>query len=105
MTRYGKKKSTRNPSTRSAPARPVERGTIGPLAGPPPDVLMLTGDQLAALLQVSRKTVDRLARDGSVPGRIKLGNRVLYHRPTVEAWLTDLVAAGLRQQLRDAFKP
>jgi excisionase family DNA binding protein len=42
------------------------------------------------LLALSRATVDRLARKGELPGRIKLGGQVRYHVPTLLKWLDEL---------------
>jgi excisionase family DNA binding protein len=61
-----------------------------PIAPPVPaavpvqdDVLLLTVPQVCSLLSVSRRTLYRV----DIPGKIKLGNQVRYHRPTIEAWL------------------
>lgn len=42
--------------------------------------------QAAQLLGLSLATIDRLTKAGSIPHR-KCGRRVLFHRPTLEAWL------------------
>lgn len=49
--------------------------------------LMIPVVEVAQLLNVSRSTVDRMAERGEIPGRMKLGGQVRYHRPTLEAWL------------------
>ena len=41
----------------------------------------------ARLAGVSAKTLERLAAAGEQVGRIKVGGRVLYHRPTLARWL------------------
>jgi excisionase family DNA binding protein len=48
-----------------------------PLASPlPPDAVLLTLDQVAALLQVSKRTVQRLVREGELQA-IRLGHRTV----------------------------
>jgi excisionase family DNA binding protein len=48
----------------------------------------LTVDQLAQLLNVSRKTVYRRILEGKIPGATKLGSIYRIHGPTVLAWLS-----------------
>ena len=55
------------------------------------DGLLLTVADLCLLLNVSRSTVNRMERAGTLPGRIEIGGAVRYHRETVEAWLKSLV--------------
>lgn len=52
-----------------------------------PESLLLTVPQVCKLLNVSRSTVDRMAERGEIPGRMKLGGQVRYHRPTLQTWL------------------
>jgi excisionase family DNA binding protein len=84
MSRYGKKKTRIIPQ---APASAAVRATSVPPVAPPTGVLLLDRRQVAALLNVSLSTVNRLVKSGVLPGRITLGNRVLYHRPTIESWI------------------
>jgi excisionase family DNA binding protein len=51
--------------------------------------LLLTCAEVCKLLSVSRSTLDRLGE--TVPGRVKLGGQVRYHRETLENWLLDQV--------------
>jgi excisionase family DNA binding protein len=49
----------------------------------------LTDPQVAALAQVSVKTLQRWAAQGLIPGRLSLpGRTVRYDRAAVEAWLS-----------------
>jgi hypothetical protein len=50
----------------------------------------------AGISGLSSKTLGRLADRGEPVGRIKIGRRVLYHRPTLEAWLQAQADAGAR---------
>lgn len=54
--------------------------------------------ELAALLQVSRRTLDRYRARGEGPAFRKVNGRVLYARADVEAWL----ASGRRDPTRGA---
>lgn len=55
-----------------------------PASGEPPDVL--TVEQAAELLQLSGKTLKRLAQVGRVPGR-RVGNQWCFSRQTLIDWL------------------
>ena len=59
----------------------------------PSDVM--TVEQLAAYLQLSKSSVYRLAQAGVVPGR-KVGKHWRFHREAVDQWLT--VAADVRSR-------
>lgn len=52
-----------------------------------PNPLTLDQRDAAMLTNLSAKTLGRLADAGEAVGRIKVGRRVLYHRPTLSAWL------------------
>jgi len=67
---------------RKAPlAPPVPASTVAPL--------LLTVADVCALLNVSRSTLLRLEKAGSLPGRVKLGGQVRYHREKIERWLLE----------------
>jgi excisionase family DNA binding protein len=51
------------------------------------DPLLLTIADVCALLNVSRSTLLRLEKSSGLPGRIKLGGQVRYHRGIIEDWL------------------
>ena len=53
----------------------------------PADATVLTQRQVAALAQVSVKTLQRLDSQNLVPGRIVLGRSVRYNRAAIETWL------------------
>ena len=53
----------------------------------PDDVLLLTISQTCTLLNLSRSTLDRMAKTDSIPGRIKISGQIRYHRITIEQWL------------------
>jgi predicted DNA-binding transcriptional regulator AlpA len=56
--------------------------------------LLLNVSDVCALLNISRSTLLRLEKTGSVPGRLKLGGQVRYHRGIIETWLQSLATAS-----------
>jgi excisionase family DNA binding protein len=60
---------------------------------PDPDAILLSVAEMCRLLKISRATLVRMDNTGKLPGRIKLGGSVRFHRATVEAWLQSLIAA------------
>ncbi|MFY0610449.1 MAG: helix-turn-helix domain-containing protein [Hyphomicrobiaceae bacterium] len=47
----------------------------------------LTQRQVAAHLDISQRTLERMRSDGVGPRFSRAGKRILYHRDDVEAWL------------------
>jgi excisionase family DNA binding protein len=58
------------------------------------DPLLLSIPQVCNLLNLSRSTIDRMAKSESIPGRIKIGGQIRYHRPTLETWLVSKITAS-----------
>jgi phage terminase Nu1 subunit (DNA packaging protein) len=54
---------------------------------PPPAALSVTQEEAAKLTRLSAKTLGRMADRGEPVGRIKVGRKVVYHVPTLSAWL------------------
>ena len=50
---------------------------------------LMTGDETGDDIGVNPKTLQRWAREGRGPRRIRIGNRCYYYRPEVETWLRD----------------
>lgn len=48
---------------------------------------LMTGDETADNIGVNPKTLQRWAREGRGPRRVRIGNRVYYFKPEVQAWL------------------
>ena len=65
--------------------------TLTRLMPTPPDVM--TERETAAYLRVSARTVFSLAKDGRLPC-IRIGQRKLFRRSTVETFLAELESAG-----------
>lgn len=57
-----------------------------------PDAILLSVTEMCTLLKISRATLVRMDNAGKLPGRIKLGGSVRFHRQTVETWLQSLIA-------------
>ena len=51
----------------------------------PKDVMTI--DELAEYLQVSKSSLYKLAQDGQVPGQ-KVGKHWRFHREAIDQWLT-----------------
>ena len=56
-----------------------------------PALLLLTTIEVAGMLRISRRTLERMRVDGTGPRYLKVGpgkrSRVLYRQSDVEAWL------------------
>ncbi len=60
-----------------------------PEAQPLPSAVY-TADELAALLKVSRRAVERWAAAGKVPGRLALpGRAVRYRKDVIDEWIRE----------------
>lgn len=57
---------------------------------PPATSEVMTIDELAVYLQVSKSSLYKLAQDGKVPGQ-KVGRHWRFHRETIDKWLTGTV--------------
>lgn len=67
------------PAEKVQPARNVPASTVEPL--------LLTIGDVSVLLNVSRSTLLRLEKSGGLPGRVKIGGQVRYHREIIEKWI------------------
>lgn len=76
----------RAPATRTKPqketnaTRPVDPGAI-----------LLSVAEMCVLLRISRATLVRMDKAGKIPGRLKVGGSVRFHRETVESWIRNLI--------------
>lgn len=52
----------------------------------PPEVMTI--DDLAAYLQVSKSSLYKLAQDGRVPGQ-KVGKHWRFHKEVIDRWLSE----------------
>lgn len=53
--------------------------------------ILLSVVEMCDLLKISRATLNRMDKSGLIPGRIKLGGSVRFHRETVETWLQSMI--------------
>ncbi len=58
-----------------------------------PNAVLLSVIEICSLLKISRATLVRMDKAGKIPGRIKLGGSVRFHRETIEAWLQSLISS------------
>ena len=58
---------------------------------PETNAMLLSVAEMCSLLKISRATLVRMHKSGQLPGRIKLGGSVRFHRETVETWLQSLI--------------
>jgi excisionase family DNA binding protein len=61
---------------------------VTPAPGPAGQCLTITAPEAAALLGLSEKALYAGVRAGQVPAR-RVGRRVLFHRDTLVAWLSE----------------
>ncbi len=79
-------------SLRPQPARQKARSRkFDVKAMPKDDALVLTVADVCRLLKISRVTLYRIEKETPLPGRVKLGGQVRYHRETLEQWLKQKV--------------
>jgi len=82
------KKAKPKTSDRSAPNRAPKPQKPRPLD---PNAILLSVSEMCTLLKISRATLVRMDKSGKLPGRIKMGGSVRFHRETVETWLQSLI--------------
>ncbi len=58
--------------------------------------LLLTMQEAADRLAVSRSKLYELARDGKVPGLIRIGTSLRVYRAKLEAWIAEASADAVR---------
>jgi len=58
-------------------------------SAPEPDPAVYSRADMARLLDVSERQVDRLVADGTVPGVLRLGRLVKFRKAIVDHWLRE----------------
>ncbi|MDJ0766063.1 MAG: helix-turn-helix domain-containing protein [Myxococcota bacterium] len=48
----------------------------------------MTVEEMAKLLRVNRNTVYELSQRGEIPGKLRIGRSLRFHRDTVLQWLS-----------------
>ena len=64
---------------------------------------LMTIDEVAKELGLSRSTVYRHARNGTIPGVVRIGNTVRFSRPELEAWIGTGEGSVKRIESEDAL--
>jgi excisionase family DNA binding protein len=59
-----------------------------------PEPLLLTTDEVAAILRTTRKAVYAMAERGQIPGVTRIGRRLLIRRDDLLSWLDERRAAS-----------
>jgi excisionase family DNA binding protein len=90
---------TSNPVNDAGPA-PLARARprSSALPGALPEIL--TADELAAFLRVSRKTVYAGFKAGEIPGGKRIGGTIRFHRDAVLRWLAEGQVSRSSRSLR-----
>ena len=88
-----KKKTAAKPIKKKTSDKPQsKRAAKVPKSQPlDPNAILLSVAEMCKLLKISRATLVRMDKSGKLPGRIKLGGSVRFHRETVETWLQNLI--------------
>jgi len=58
---------------------------------------LLTGDDVAALLRTTRKAIYTMVERGQLPGVIRIGRRIRFHRADLLDWLRQKRAPSPRE--------
>jgi excisionase family DNA binding protein len=85
--KINKTKKTNTAASRSQPATKVPKPV-----SIDPDAVLLSVAETCSLLKISRATLIRMDKSGLLPGRIKMGGSVRFHRETVVNWLQSLIS-------------
>jgi excisionase family DNA binding protein len=85
-----KTEQVKQPSPKKPKSQPKAPKAQKEPAGETVNVL-LSVKEMCRLLKISRATLVRMDKSGQLPGRIKLGGSVRFHRETVETWLQSLI--------------
>lgn len=90
-----KKKTEPKKTTQTAPGQPKSQSAPKVAKAQPldPNAILLSVTEMCRLLKISRATLVRMDKSGKLPGRVKLGGSVRFHRETVETWLQSLIAS------------
>jgi excisionase family DNA binding protein len=60
--------------------------------------MFLTPDETASLLRTSRKAIYAMAERDQLPGVVRLGRRLLFHREELLEWLRQKSASSPRRE-------
>ena len=83
-------RKTKQATAIESPPQPVTKGHK--TATVDTGAVLLSVTEICSLLKISRATLIRMDKAGKLPGRIKLGGSVRFHRETIDAWLQSLIS-------------
>lgn len=88
-----RKKTVKRQTKKVTSAQPLTEKIVKPqkAVSTESNSMLLSVTEICALLKISRATLVRMDKSGQLPGRIKLGGSVRFHRETVETWLQSLI--------------
>jgi excisionase family DNA binding protein len=79
-------------SKKEVVSKPVKTSRQAKPSGIDADAILLSIREMCTLLKISRATLVRMDNAGKIPGRMKLGGSVRFHRATVVAWLESMIS-------------
>jgi excisionase family DNA binding protein len=59
--------------------------------------ILLTPNEVAALLRTTRKAIYTMAERGTLPGAVRIGRRLLFRREALLHWLRQKSASSLER--------
>jgi excisionase family DNA binding protein len=57
--------------------------------------LFYTAEEMCKVLGLSRATLDRMTKRKAIPGKVKMGQAVKYHKSTIHRWINEQVSEGV----------
>lgn len=85
-------KATTSTSKNEAVSKPAKPSRQAKPSSIDADAILLSIREMCTLLKISRATLVRMDNAGKIPGRMKLGGSVRFHRATVVAWLESMIS-------------
>lgn len=62
------------------------------------NLLLLTADEVAAILRTSREVVYEMNRKHRIPGALRIGRKLLFRRDRLLHWLRESSVSSLEEQ-------
>lgn len=76
----------------AAPEKTAKKTAAARPAPLDPDAILLSIREMCHLLKISRATLVRMDNAGKIPGKMKLGGSIRFHRATIESWLEGMIS-------------
>ncbi len=71
---------------------------LEPSASPPVESLLLSADKVAALLDISERSLWRLRSAGAIPQPVRLGGSVRWRREDILEWMAQGCPRGTSRE-------